>query len=74
MSITKGITDKKFRWYFSKRFGTIHFSIALLIYHHPTFVQHKKNFINLFSLYCMKTNYIREKKKNQEKKNNLNLK
>jgi hypothetical protein len=31
MSITKGITDGKFRWYFSKSSGTIHFPIALLI-------------------------------------------
>jgi hypothetical protein len=37
-------------------------------YHHPTFVQYKKNPINLFPLYRMKKNYLREKKKSKEKK------
>jgi hypothetical protein len=32
-------------------------------YHHPTFVQYKKNHINLFPLYNMKKKSIREKKK-----------
>jgi len=31
MSITKGITDRTFRRYFSESTGTIHFLIALLI-------------------------------------------
>jgi hypothetical protein len=31
MSITKGITDGKFRRYFTESSGTIHFPIALLI-------------------------------------------
>jgi len=31
MSITMGITNGKFRRYFSKSFGTVHFPIALLI-------------------------------------------
>jgi hypothetical protein len=31
MSITKGITDEKFRRYFPKSFGTVHFLITLLI-------------------------------------------
>jgi hypothetical protein len=30
-------------------------------YHHPTFVQYKKNLINLFSLYRMKKNLQRQK-------------
>jgi hypothetical protein len=34
-------------------------------YHQSTFVQYKKNHINLFSLYSMKKKSIREKKKNQ---------
>jgi hypothetical protein len=34
-------------------------------YDHPTFKQNKKKTpINLFSLYCMDKNYMREKKKN----------
>jgi hypothetical protein len=31
MSITKGITNGKFRQYFPESFRTVHFSIALLI-------------------------------------------
>jgi hypothetical protein len=31
MSITKGITNEKFRRYFSENSGTVHFPIALLI-------------------------------------------
>jgi hypothetical protein len=31
MSITKEITDRNFRRYFTKSFGTIYFPIALLI-------------------------------------------
>jgi len=31
MSIIKGITDGKFRWYFSESSRTVHFPIALLI-------------------------------------------
>jgi hypothetical protein len=31
MSITKGITNGSFRWYFTESFGTIHFPNALLI-------------------------------------------
>jgi hypothetical protein len=31
-------------------------------YHHPTFVQYKKSFINLFSFYLMKK-YKKEKRK-----------
>jgi hypothetical protein len=31
MSITKGITNGKFRQYFSESSGAVHFSIALLI-------------------------------------------
>jgi hypothetical protein len=31
-------------------------------YHHPTFVQYKKSFINLFSFYLMKR-YRKEKRK-----------
>ena len=37
-------------------------------YHHPTFVQYKKSYINLFSLYSMKTKTTREKKKNSREK------
>jgi len=32
------------------------------IYHHPNFVQYKKSQINLFPLYNIKKNSIREKK------------
>ena len=31
MSITKGVTDGKFRWYFPESSETIHITIALLI-------------------------------------------
>jgi hypothetical protein len=31
MSITKGITDGIFRWYFPESYRTVHFPIALLI-------------------------------------------
>jgi hypothetical protein len=31
MSITKGITNEKFHWYFPESSGTVHFLIALLI-------------------------------------------
>jgi len=31
MSITMGITNGKFHWYFPKSFGIVHFAIALLI-------------------------------------------
>jgi hypothetical protein len=37
-------------------------------YHYPPFVQHKKSHINLFPLYSMKKNSIREKKKNLKRK------
>ena len=33
-------------------------------YHHLTFAQYKKSHINLFSLYSMKNNSMREEKKN----------
>jgi hypothetical protein len=31
MSITKGITNRKFHWYFPESSGTVHFPITLLI-------------------------------------------
>jgi hypothetical protein len=39
-------------------------------YHHPTFVQYKKNHINLFPLYNMKKKSIREKKKKLKREKN----
>jgi hypothetical protein len=40
------------------------------IYHHPTFVQYKKNPINLFHLYRLKKKSIREKKRNLMRQKN----
>ena len=42
-------------------------------YHHSTFVQHKKNHINLFALYNMKKSIRENKKKLREKKIKLKI-